>query len=66
MRVIRLLSASTLLLAVLTPMSPIATALEGGSEVLSSTRVLALMKTNDVGNGKDAFGNSAIPNLSFR
>ena len=61
MRVIRLLSASTLLLAVLTPMSPIANALEGGSEVLSSTRVLALMKTNDVGNGKDAFGNSAIP-----
>ena len=61
MRVIRLLSASTLLLAVLTLMSPIANALEGGSEVLSSTRVLALMKTNDVGNGKDAFGNSAIP-----
>ena len=61
MRVIRLLSASTLLLAVLTLMSPIANALEGGSEVLGSTRVLALMKTNDVGNGKDAFGNPVIP-----
>jgi hypothetical protein len=61
MRVIRLLAASILFLAVLTPLSPIAIALEGGSEVLGSTRVLALMKTNDISNGKDAFGNSAIP-----